>query len=46
MARLAHALITLAYGDCPGRRRVNGEIADMEHPVQQVNDHGQHRRAG
>src|ERR1700680_2732430 len=46
MARLARALITLAYGNCPGRRRVDGEIADIVHPVQQVNDDGQQKRPG
>src|SRR5260370_25545472 len=45
MASLARALITLAYGDCPGRRRVDRECADIGHPVQQVNHNGQHKRA-
>jgi hypothetical protein len=42
----SRALISLAYGDCPGRRRVDGELADIGPPVQQVNDNGQHKRAG
>src|SRR5260370_1714645 len=42
---LARPLTTLPYGDCPGRRRVDHERADVGHPVPQVNDNGQHKRA-